>query len=68
VVQRLAARPRGGEEDAQVLADFRLADVLGERLRPQLRLDGDVVVERGAGQDLVIGGQAVLRVSSLAGD
>ena len=52
VVERLAAAPRRREEDREVLADLGLADVLAEVLRAQLRLDGGVVLERGAGQDL----------------
>ena len=51
VVERLAAAARRGEEHGEVLADLRLADVLGERLRPELRLDGGVLFESGAGQD-----------------
>ena len=51
-------RSRGPpREDREVLADLRLADVLAEVLGPQLRLDGDVVFESGAGQDLAGVGQ-----------
>jgi len=51
VVERLAAAPRRLEEDREVLADLRLPDVLRERLRPQLRLDGGVLFQRAAAQD-----------------
>ena len=54
VVERLAAALRRREEDREVLADLRLADVLAEVLGPQLRLDRGVVFEGGAGEDLVL--------------
>jgi hypothetical protein len=52
VIEGLAPAPGGRQEDREVLADLLLADVLGEGLRPQLRLDGHVVVESRAGQDV----------------
>ena len=53
VVEGLAAALRGGEKDREVLADLRLPDVFAEVLRPQLRLDGGVVLERGPGEDFL---------------
>ena len=35
VIERLAAAPRGGNEDLQLLTDFFLTDIVGERARPQ---------------------------------
>ena len=40
VVERLAARLGGGDEDLEVLADLLLADEVVERLRPQRQLGG----------------------------
>ena len=53
VIERLAATARGRQEHREVFADLVLADVLGQRLRPQLRLDGGVFLERGAGENFV---------------
>ena len=39
MVHRLAAHPRRADEDLELLARLRLADVLGEPLRPQRALD-----------------------------
>ena len=45
VVERLAALPRRGDRDLQVLADAVLADVLVERARAQPRLVLRVLVD-----------------------
>jgi hypothetical protein len=46
VVQHVAARARGLDLDAQVLAHLLLSDVLVERARPERRLDDHLVFER----------------------
>ena len=46
VVEHVAARARGGDLHAQVLAHVLLADVLVERPRPQRRLDEEILLER----------------------
>ncbi len=52
VIEGLAAPFRRRQEHGEVFADLRLADVLLERLRPEPRLDGDVLFERRPGEDL----------------
>ena len=51
VVERLAALPRRADEDLELLARLRLADVLGEALRPQRPLDRFLVRRRRRGAD-----------------
>ena len=48
VVHRLAAHPGRADEDLELLARLRLADVLGEALRPQRALDRLLVRRAGA--------------------
>ena len=46
VVEHVAARARGVDLHAQILAHVLLADVLVERARPQRGLDEEVLVQR----------------------
>src|SRR5262249_48229092 len=48
-VEDVAARARGRDLHAEVLADRLLADVLVERARTERRLDDEIVVERVGG-------------------
>ena len=54
VVERLVAALGRGEEDREVLTGFGLSDVFGERLRAELRFDGEIVVERDAGEQILV--------------
>ena len=46
VVQRFAARLRGLDGDFKIVFDLGLPDKLAQALRPQLQLEGGVVVQR----------------------
>jgi hypothetical protein len=54
VVERLATRPRRGDEDAQILADLTLADEVIEAERAQRRF-GNVVLAARAIDDARVG-------------
>jgi hypothetical protein len=54
VIERLAATPRSGDGDLQVLPHVRLADVLGERARPETRLVRNVLVRSRAGDQPIV--------------
>src|SRR6185312_3783360 len=54
VVERLAAALRGFDVDAELLAHDRLAEVLGEPLRADRRLD-EIVFAAGAGGAEAVG-------------
>ena len=55
VIEGLAALPRRGDGDVQVLADLVLADVLVERARTQSTLVLDVVVDAARGDQAFVG-------------
>ena len=54
VIERLAALPRGGDRDVQVLADAVLPDVLVEPARPQPGLVLRVLVDARRGDEAVV--------------
>ncbi len=56
VIERLAAPSGRGQEHGKVVADLVLADVLAEGLRPQLRLDGGIFLERRPGEQSMVFG------------
>jgi hypothetical protein len=55
VIERLAALPRRGDRDVQVLAQSILPDVLVERPRPQSGLVLDVFGDAAPGHEAFVG-------------
>jgi hypothetical protein len=55
VIERFAAAPRGLDEDAQVVDDALLPDVVGESARPQRGFGFAIVDRRARGEDFAIG-------------
>jgi hypothetical protein len=60
MIEGLAPVPGGGDEDVELLAGARLADIFGKPLRPQGALEDLFIARGGAGGDQAVrGGKAV---------